>query len=250
MIRPVKRDNSFLGNMVRDLNTIDQKKCFLLLFVSLASLLLLSSQIQASINGNLSSFEFLDDGRLTLTAEGVPLGTLLREILEETNLELKIHENHLKQPIYVRFQSLPLNEAIKRIMRGISHACLFDSDSNVEKIITFPNAGKSNGHVFHKRFQGMSPTYEKTMRIANPLEVETDLELMPPPPPGVNIVRAIKPEEIVHPPDVDAIEEVIGIVPPPEGEDIEEPIVITPPPELEDLVTGMNAVEIVSPLEE
>ena len=121
-------------------------------------------------------------------------------------------------------------------MRGISHACLFDSDSNVKKIITFPNARKPKEYVFHKSFHDESPPYEETMRSADPPEVESDLEPMPLPLPAADTVRVIKTVEIMPPPGVEDIEEALGIVLPPGVEDIEEPLEITPPPEVEHLV--------------
>lgn len=255
MILHMKLDNSYFWHRMRFLNTIEQKKCFLFLIVSLASLFLMSSQIQASMNSNISSFEFLDNGRLTLNVKGVPLGTLLGEIQEKNNLELKIHKNHLEQPISVSFQSLPLNEAIKRILRGVSHACLFDSDSNVEKIITFPNGSKANEDLFHKSFQGMSPPYDETVKIARPLEVASALEPMPPSLPVPDKVGGIVTEGMVFPPKMEETEEALEIVPPPPPvenivkatkgewnsfpsevvEHMEEVMVIDPPPEMEDI---------------
>ena len=170
---------------MRVANILKQRGCFLLLFVPIVSLILLGPQVQASMNNTNSSLEFLDNSRLTLIAEGIPLGTLLGKIQEKTNLELQIPENLLKQPIFASFQSLPLNEAIRRILHGLSYVCIFDSNGNVEKIITFSNRSKSEESSISRTTQDRDLPY----KIA---------------------------EEIMPPPEVEDIEEAKGIVPVPE----------------------------------
>ncbi len=127
------------------LNTIGQRGCFLLVF-SLLSLLLLGTQVQASANTN--ALQFLDDGTLTLNAEGVPLGTLFGRIQEKTGMEFRIPGSLLKRPIFVSFQSLPLEKAIRRILDGISYVCIFYSNGHVAEIIAAPSAGKPKAKSF------------------------------------------------------------------------------------------------------
>ncbi len=122
----------------------------ILLFGLLVSFILLSSHIYAATSTDVPTLELLDNGRLTLNAQGVPLGTLLEEINQRTKLEYEIHKKYLAQPITISFRSLPLEEAIRRILHGISYACIFDSHGNVEKIVTVFGTGRANKSPFRR----------------------------------------------------------------------------------------------------
>ena len=176
---------------------------------------MLSSQVQASTNNTTFSLEFLDDGTLTLNAKAVPLGTLLGRIQEDTNLEFKVHEDHLELPISVSFQSLPLNQAIKRILRGVSYVCVFDPSTNIEKVITFSTASKDQKGSFYRGTLGIGVPYEEAAEIA-PFPEEADIE---------EVV------EIAPLPEGEHIEDAFEIMPFPEEADIEEAIEIALFPE-------------------
>ena len=133
----------------------------------------------------------------------------MEKIQEKTNLEFQIPENLLNQPIFATFQSLPLNEAIRRILRGVSYACIFDFDGNVEKITTFSNRSRSKESSIPRSTQDRDP----------PSKVA---------------------EEIMPPSQMEDIEQAMGIEPPPEGVDIEEVMGIEPPPEVEDIEEAMG----------
>ena len=244
---------------MRVVNIIKQRGCFLLLFLSLVGFILLSSQVQASTKNTNSSLEFLDNGRLTLNAAGVSLGTLLEEIQEKTNLEFQIHENLLKQPIFTTFQSLPLNDAIRRILHGLSYVCIFDSNGNVEKIITISNRSKSKESSFPRSTQErdlpykaaeeiMSPPemedVEETVGITPPPEVEDieeAMEVTPPPAIVKDLVEAIKAEGGTPPPELEGIMKAMETMPSDGEEDMDEPVETTLPPEVEDQVAAIDS---------
>jgi hypothetical protein len=140
--------------------------------VSLISFILLSPQVQASTDNSNPSLEFSDIGTLTLSAEAVPLGTLLVKIQEKTGIEFEIPEKLFEQPISVSFKSLPLTEAIGRVLRGVSYSCIFDSNSNVKKIIALPNANKANDNQIAKRAPHLDLLHERAMEITDPFELE------------------------------------------------------------------------------
>jgi hypothetical protein len=148
-------------------------------------------------------------------------------------LEFKIHEGLLERPISVRFQSLPLSKAIKRILHGVSYACILGLSGDIETVITFPSGSGVKEYSSHRN-QSMGPSYEATL-------------------------------DDVSPPDDEEIEEVMGIIPPPEPERFMKAMKArgTPAPEeLEDFLRAMGrmpsyeeestdeAVGIVFPSEE
>ncbi len=187
-------------------NITKQRGCLSFLLMSLACFILLSSQVQAYTKNTSFSLEFLDDGTLTLDAEGVPLRNLLGKIQGKTNLEFEIQKSLLGQPISVRFKSLPLEEAIKRILRGVSYACVFNSSGNVEKIVTFTNNSGVRGGSFPRDTQRIAPPHEETMGITSP--------------PDRNYIKETR--GIRSPHERNYIERTMGIASLPENEDTEE----------------------------
>ena len=149
-----------------------------MLFVSLVSPILPSLQVRAVANDAQSSLEVFDNGTLSLNAKGLSLGSILGKIQEKSNLEFRIHENFLKQPVFLTFKSLPLNDAIKRILHGVSYVCIFDSKGNVEKLITFSNRTKSTEKYFPKSVQEGEPPYRGAERIMPFPQMEDITEAM------------------------------------------------------------------------
>jgi hypothetical protein len=208
MILLINHDNPHACPKTQFVNAIKQGGCFLLLVVPLVVLILLSSRVRASTKNTNSSLEFLDDGTLALDAQGVPLATLLGDIQKKIHLEFTIHEGILEKPISVSFQSLPLNKAIKRILHGVSYACIFGLSGNIEKVITFPTANEVKEYSPDRNIPSIGLSYEATM-------------------------------EIIPPPKDEDIEEAMGIMPPPQDEDLAKAMKgmgTTPPSELTDLM--------------
>ena len=182
---------------MQPLNLIKKRGCFLMV-VSLVSLVLLVLRAQAS--GNTNALEFSDDGALTLNAEGVPLGALLGKIQEKTGVELRIHENLLRQPISVSFGSMPLDKAMRIILRGFSYACIFHSNGKAAKIIVLETGGEPEGSFFSGSTLDRVFSYKLGQETGVSLGVE-ELE------------RAIG---ILPPPDLEELKRSMGILPLPE----------------------------------
>ena len=230
MISSIKHD-SFHGHIRMPLfNIIGQQKCCLgLLFVFLVSFILLSPPVRASTNNSNPSVEFSDNGTLTLSAEALPLGTLLEKIREKTSVEFKIPKKLLEQPISISFQSLPLDKAIRRILRGVSYTCIFDSDGNVEKIITLPNASEDKDNSTARRAARLYLPHERTMESTPPPELEELMEAM----------------KSMPSPEVENVDEAVQTTPEPTVEDIIKSIKAgegAPPPELVELVEDMESM--------
>lgn len=239
----------------------------IMLFVLLVSFILLSSHICASTSTGVPTLELLDNGRLTLNAQGVALGTLLAEINQRTKLEYEIHKKYLEQPITVSFRSLSLEEAIRRILHGISYACIFDSHGNVEKIVTVFDTGRANKSLFRRSSQGGDIPYgvavEPHPEEINGTKDAVDAEPKTPPEvlaaledteytrevePSSEVFEALKDAMNFEPPAeiLEAIKEAMEFKPSPEIIEPTEGIVeVVPSPQTEDLlktIKGMRRV--------
>ena len=221
---------------MRLINIIKQRCCLLLLFVSLVSIVFLGSQVQASTDNSSPLVEFADDGTLTLSAEAVTLETLLEKIQEKSSVEFEISEKLLKQPISVSFKSLPLDKAIRRVLRGVSYSCIFDSNGNMQKVVVLPNAREDKDNHIAGRAPRLDFPHEQAMEITRPPELQKLMEAMesiPTPqledtnaaveitsPTEVvkNLVEAIKAEGGTPPPELEEFMEAKESMPSPEEE--------------------------------
>ena len=211
-----------------------QNCSLMLLFMTFVSLILLGSQVQATPNNANPSVEFSDNGTLTLTAEAVPLETLLEKIQEQSVVEFEIPKRLLRQPISVSFKSLPLDKAIRRLLRGVSYSCIFDSNGNMQKVVALPKASEDKDNHVARRDARLDFPHERAMEITPPPELEELMEAM----------------ESLPSPEVEDLDEAVETTSPPEAvKDLVEAIKgegDTAPPELEDM---MEAMGIVSPPE-
>ncbi|MDY6837588.1 MAG: hypothetical protein SWH78_06415 [Thermodesulfobacteriota bacterium] len=242
-----KSNNSLKNFKFRPVNIL-MRWCFLSLSVFFLGIILLSSQVQASKSSSAFSLEFSDNGRLSLNSEGTPLGTLVQKLHEKTKLAFIIQENLLEHPISVRFQSLPLNEAVKRILRGVNYACIFDINGNLEKIITVSATSKANGSSFQQIYQERDLQHHIGTDITAPFEVleamEQAAEFEPPP----EVIESMEETAVFGPlPKVmEAMEEAIRNASP---LDIGEVMKHLPPAQFEYIANAMKAEGIPLPPE-
>jgi hypothetical protein len=123
------------------------KSCMNRLFAFHSAFILLSAacfmsdvpvaMAQVSGHENRASLTISENGKLSLKAQGVWLKTLLAQIQAKTNVQYTLSEKHTEIPIFLTFQSLSLHDAIKKMLHGISHACILDAKGHIERIITF-----------------------------------------------------------------------------------------------------------------
>jgi hypothetical protein len=67
----------------------------------------------------------------SLNAVNKPLAEVLDDISQATGYDLIIDENWADYPITVKFNALPLDQALKRILANVNHAIVYRSDGRV-----------------------------------------------------------------------------------------------------------------------
>jgi hypothetical protein len=203
---------------------INERGKYLLLFIFIIGFLFSSLHLQASTESSKLFIEFLKNDTITLKAKGVALGTLVNEFQKQAGLQFLMHESYLEHPIFNDFQSLPLKEAIKRILHEFNYAFIHDSNGNIEKIILLTFINKSKQNRGDRSIPVMEVSDRTIMKFA-------------PPPENVNLREAM----IIMPPseDIDP-EEAAAIKPPPKNVNPKEVLRIAPPPE--DLKMELEAI--------
>jgi hypothetical protein len=68
---------------------------------------------------------------ITLNIENQPLAEVLDDVSQATGYELIIDENWDDLPITVKFEAIPLDQALKRILAKVNHAIIYSSDRRV-----------------------------------------------------------------------------------------------------------------------
>jgi len=68
---------------------------------------------------------------ITLNIENEPLAAVLNDVSQATGYELIIDENWDDLPITVKFDAIPLEQALKRILAKVNYAIIYSSDRKV-----------------------------------------------------------------------------------------------------------------------
>jgi len=76
----------------------------------------------------------VDDHRLSVHAEGIALGELLIAIEEKTGVQFTFDELVATKEIFLDFEGLPLSEGIKKIVRPLSWATIYDDMGKLRKV--------------------------------------------------------------------------------------------------------------------
>ena len=161
--------------------------CWYLLFLCLFTGIFASKSVQASVNAEKFSLEVLD-GRLSITAENIPLKVVLAKLHESAGLEYEIPKNSLDISVSVSFRGLSLERGIQATLRGLNYACVIDGDE-LTKVIILPGTDTTQENLSRK-----TELNEKT-----PLE-----ELSPAvrPPTAEDLVAAMNAGEIELPSEI------------------------------------------------
>jgi len=91
--------------------------------------------------GGICKVEFLGN-KLTVDVDNAPLGALLIKIQEKTGVRFTLNEGESKKIVSLAFQGLPLDTAIRRILRTSNYAMVFRPDGALEKVIVTGQGSK------------------------------------------------------------------------------------------------------------
>ncbi len=146
---------------------------------------------QAAVSDGGYSLTFLKDGKLSLDAQGVPLGKLLSHLQAETKLTYHISKEYLDKSIYVSFRSLSVHMAVRKILHGINHACILNPNGQVSEIFIF--SGSDTPHQVNSNPQAPSKRFPSETEPALQQETSTTADtsaLLPKPP--TEVLEALK----------------------------------------------------------
>jgi len=77
----------------------------------------------------------IQDGTISANLEGVPLGEILQQIKDQSSIWYRVNESLLEQKISVRFEDLPVEDGVKRILAPFNYSLMFDANGGLSGMI-------------------------------------------------------------------------------------------------------------------
>jgi hypothetical protein len=108
------------------------KKSICMIFVLSLLLVLVCNNAYSSVEGKRIS---ISDGRMTADLKNVPFVSVMNEIKALTGIEYRVPEANLNMYISSQLKDLPLEDAIKRLLRNFNYYIEFESSSNIKRIV-------------------------------------------------------------------------------------------------------------------
>ena len=144
-------------------------QCFLLIIT-----IFIVAQLGSSETVEYYQIEFLHD-KLSVNLKDSALGPILSVIGEKTGIEFFLNKDEYDRTVSVSFQSLPVDRALKRVLSGISHACFFNADGQIQKVII---VGEGKGSVAVSKFQAGQAALESIRMEIEPAR-KTKMKILP-----------------------------------------------------------------------
>ena len=80
--------------------------------------------------------------------EEVPLRTVIEKVRKETGIWIRAPNFLMNERISVQFENLPIQQGLKRILRGMNYSFLFDQDSNLLGAFIFSKAHRIGEEIY------------------------------------------------------------------------------------------------------
>ncbi len=115
------------------------------IFVLLLFLVYLSRSSLASIDSIAPENVKFDGNNISVQAEDIMLGKLLKTIRKSTGIEFELRGYLLERKISVGFKELSLLEGIRKIINPLSYAVVYDPDDKIRKVIIIDQGSINQG---------------------------------------------------------------------------------------------------------
>jgi hypothetical protein len=209
-------------------------------FVTILLLVLLNGYGSTSVVSSTLPYVTVVGDHISVQAKWVQLGDILMAIEQKTGIQFEANERILEKKIYVEFEGLHLQEAIKKILPSMNHAIVYNAPGKIHKVVIIEGEESPETMTTSKAIQDIT-----TQFVAQSTEGGTGLE--PYSGSDIKVIEAppgVDPRSLKPPPgsDIDVIHGPPGMDPkslrPPPGSDIDvihgppgmDPKSLEPPP--------------------
>jgi len=122
-------------------------------------LMFMVSGVLAFGGNNINKIEFLND-KLAVDVEKESLSSVLSKIHKKTGIQFALDKREFDSIISVRFQSLPIEKAIARILNKLNYAVIFGPEGKVRKVTIY---GKNRITLVSHVHKGNTSSSSNTM---------------------------------------------------------------------------------------
>lgn len=150
---------------------------------------------------------------MSIKSKGNTLSELLYIIQKNTRIEFSIQEHLLQDRIYMQFSYLPMDEALKKMLKGKNVSFIYGSQNALEKVVVFDK---------HNQQQKTDMPFSHFPGLLR----QDDIEIFGP-----------------YPQESEMVEPMIT-EPAPEAQSLEEAMNITSPPQTAEVERAMRALGI------
>ncbi len=149
------------------------------------------------------------NNQLSVNAENISLGSLLAKIEKETGIKIAVNKDESERIIFVRFQSLSLEDAFARILNKFNYAIVFGDDDVIQRVIIVGESEdllrlpvKEGRVISHSPPMITKPASKEGMKITHP---PGGMDIDPPSKEGMKIAPSSE-KMIIDPPGKEGME--------------------------------------------
>lgn len=131
----------------------------IIIFFAISNVLVFGANTNCQVN-------FLKN-KLAINAENVPLGVLLKVISEKTNVVFVVDKEESEKIISVKFQSLPIEKALERILNKLNQAMVYNFSGKIQMVKIVGKSSISSYISLPSRTMKIEPPIGEEMGITH-----------------------------------------------------------------------------------
>ena len=159
-------------------------KYFMINVFCFALVICLCSNVTAGPKADQTGLQ-IRDGKISAKLVDATLRDIIRQIKVQDDIWFRVEEDLAGHKVSVRFAEVPLDEGLRRILKGMNHSLVYSTDSKVAGVFILGNGDMNPGYstptkVFDK-MHARSPVDATSGPVENPT------------PPKISTLRPVNP---------------------------------------------------------
>ena len=127
----------------------------------------------------------ITDGRISAVLVNTTLRDIIRQVKAQDDIWFRIGENLAGYKVSVRFTQTPLDEGLRRILKGLNHSLVYNADSKVAGVFILGNGD-------------MNPAYSIPTKVQDKMRARSPIKITSGPventsPPKISTIGPVNP---------------------------------------------------------
>ena len=132
----------------------------------------------------------IKDGKISAVLVNTALRDIIRQVKAQDDIWFRVGEDLAGYNVSVRFTEIPLDEGLRRILKGLNHSLVYNADSKVAGVFILGNGGMSPGYSTPTKVPDKMHPRSPVKATAGPVENST--------PPKFSTLRHVNPSYLPH----------------------------------------------------